>query len=78
MNGTKRARSIPSLVSHNQCGGPKKSGSVGNYMIPRNNWLGGASQRRSLHVIFKLCSDIPKSKQTMNPQGAGGVGRRLP
>ena len=77
MNGTKRARSIPSLVSSNQCGGPKKAGSVGRYMTPRNNWLGGASQRKSLHVQFALCSSIPATLQTMRPQAAGGVGRRL-
>jgi len=86
MGGTKRARSIPSLVSSNQCGGPKKAGSVGRYHAPRNNWKGGASQQKSFYNLFprtydaakttsqNLCT-VPVSLQTMRPMGAGGVGR---
>ena len=85
MGGTKRARSIPSLVSSNQCGGPKKAGSVGRYHAPRNNWTGGRSQQKAFYNLYprtwnsasstwNLCT-VPTTVQTMRPMGAGGVGR---
>tara|TARA_Y100000992_G_scaffold278091_1_gene223381 strand:+ start:1274 stop:1603 length:330 start_codon:yes stop_codon:yes gene_type:complete len=85
MGGTKRARSIPSITSSNQCGGPKKAGSVSRYHAPREKWLGGRSQQKSLYNLYpktynsttgkyNYCT-IPKSLQTMNPAFSGGVGR---
>ena len=76
MGGTKRARSIPSLVSSNQGGGVKKAGSVSRYHAPRNNWMGGSSQRKSLFAIFPTINAmVAAGKVTMRPMGAGGVGR---
>lgn len=85
MGGTKRARSIPSISSRNQCGGPKKAGSVSRYHAPREKWLGGRSQQKSLYSLYPRNWDttkkkynyctIPKGLQTMRPMGAGGVGR---
>ena len=75
MGGTKRARSIPSLVSSNQGGGVKKAGSVSRYHAPRNNWMGGSSQRKSLFALFPTINAmVAAGKVTMRPM-AGGVGR---
>ena len=75
MGGTKRARMIPSLVSSNQGGGVKKSGSVSRYHAPRNNWMGGSSQRKSLFALFPTINAMVNAgKVTMRPM-AGGVGR---
>jgi len=76
LSSSKRARSIPSIVAHNQCGGNKKAGSAGFLgMGPRDGWRGGRGASHPLNYFFKKCSDIPKSKMTMNPVGSGGVGK---
>jgi|TARA_B110000967_G_C18876493_1_gene558598 hypothetical protein len=76
LSSSKRARSIPSLVAHNQCGGPKKAGIAGfQGMGPRDGWRGGRGASHPLNYFFKKCSDIPRSMMTMNPVGSGGVGR---
>ena len=76
MGGTKRARSIPSLVSSNQGGGIKKAGSVSRYHTPRDQWLGGRSQRKALFTLFPTVTAMKNAgKITMRPMGAGGVGR---
>ena len=76
MGGTKRARSIPSITSNNQGGGIKKAGSIGRYHAPREKWLGGRSQRKSLFTLFPTIASMKTAgKVTMRPMGAGGVGR---
>ena len=67
LSSSKRARSIPSLVAHNQCGGPKKAGIAGfQGMGPRDGWRGGRGASHPLNYFFKKCSDIPRSMMTMN------------
>lgn len=76
MGGTKRARMIPSLVSSNQCGGPKKAGTVSRYHTPRDNWRGGRTVQKTLFSLWgPNCSKIPLRLQTMRPANAGGIGR---
>lgn len=77
MQGSKRARSIPSLTNSNQCGGPKKAGAPGRYMTPRNNWLGGTSVKQSVFFRFPTCALLNASGlMTKNPT-AGGIGKRF-
>ena len=75
MQGTKRARSIPSLANHDQCGGVKKAGISRGFHTPRDKWHNPRGTNKSLHSEYLLCSDLPKRLKTMRPLGSGGVGR---
>ena len=74
MQGTKRARSIPSLANHDQCGGPKKAGLSRGFHTPRDKWLNPRAAQRSLFSQYPKCSQIPDSLKTFR-SAVGGVGR---
>tara|TARA_Y100000992_G_C20909904_1_gene324966 strand:- start:106 stop:393 length:288 start_codon:yes stop_codon:yes gene_type:complete len=78
LSTSRRTRAIQSISNHNQCGGPKKAGiSKMGWSHPRDNYKGVRTTKHPLNYYFKKCSDIPKSKMTMNPVGAGGVGSTI-